>query len=102
MDCDLKFHKQTAVAVKKANISLGIIKKAFAYLDSTTLTTLYKALVRPNLEYGNVVWGITFQRDKILVERVKRRATRMKMQHKISVLTAHQTYKLQTGIHRDK
>ena len=30
IDNELKFHKQTAAAVKKANSSLGIIKKSFA------------------------------------------------------------------------
>ena len=54
IDTDLKFHKQTAAAVKKANSSLGLIKKSFALLDQTTLPLLYKSLVRPHLEYANV------------------------------------------------
>ena len=56
IDHELKFHQQTAASVKKANRVLGIIKKSFSHLDETTLP-LYKTLVRPHLEYANVVWG---------------------------------------------
>ena len=77
MDKDLSFHQQTASAVKKANRSLGIIKRSFANLDAPTLTLLYKALVRPHLEYGNVVWGPHSKQDIIAVEKVQRRATKL-------------------------
>ena len=77
IDNELKFHKQTATAIKKANGVLGLIKKSFALLDSVTLTLLYKTLVRPHLEYGNVVWGPYFMEDIKAVERVQRRVTKM-------------------------
>ena len=77
MDSDLKFHKQSAAAAKTANRILGIIKKSFAYLERSTVTTLYKSMVRPHLEYGNVIWGPTYQGDKLLLEKVQRRATKM-------------------------
>ena len=43
---ELEFHRQTAAAVKKANALLARI-----------LRRLYKSLVRPHLEYYNVIWG---------------------------------------------
>ena len=63
MDNELKFHKHTYAAVKNARRNLGIIKKTFSFLDAVTLTTLYQALVRSHLEYGNVVWGPTYEGD---------------------------------------
>ena len=33
VDQELKFHRQTAAAVKKASSSLGLVKKTFASLD---------------------------------------------------------------------
>ena len=77
VDSELKFHKQTAAAVKKANCSLGLIKKSFAQLDNNTLPPLYKSLVRPHLEYGNVAWGPFFKEDAKLVEKVQKRATKV-------------------------
>ena len=77
MDNELKFHKHTSAVVKKASRNLGIIKKSFLFLDASTLSTLYKSLVRSHLEYGNVVWGPTYKGDIIAVERVQRRATKL-------------------------
>ena len=63
IDDELKFHKHTAAAIKKANGILGIIRRSFALLNSVTLPLLYKSLVRPHLEYGNVVWEPYFKED---------------------------------------
>ena len=77
IDEDLKFRRQAASVVTKANQILGAIKRAFVHLDTKTLPLLYKALVRPHLEYCNIVWGPFNKADQILVERVQRRATRL-------------------------
>ena len=77
VDNELKFHKQSAAAVKKANSSLGLIKKSFAMLDRQTLPLLYTSMVRSLLEYGNVAWGPFYKEDAKLVEKVQRRATKV-------------------------
>ena len=77
IDEKLKFRKQAAVATTKANQILGIVKRSFEFLDAQTLPLLYKTLVRPHLEYGNVIWGPFNKEDQVLVERVQRRATRL-------------------------
>ena len=41
IDKELKFHKHTAMAIKKANIILGLIKKSFVNLDTNSLPLLY-------------------------------------------------------------
>jgi hypothetical protein len=38
---------------------------------------VFVAVVRPNLEFGNVVWSPKLKKDKILTKSVQRRATRM-------------------------
>ena len=76
VDQELKFHRQTAAAVKKASSSLGLVKKTFASLDEKTFPLLFKSLVRPHLEYGNVIWGPFFKVDSQQVEKVQRRATK--------------------------
>ena len=59
VDNKLKFHIQTAHIVNKGFSILGIIKKSFENLDEHTVPILYKTLVRPILEHGNIIWGPT-------------------------------------------
>ena len=77
IDNKLKFHDHVAHAVNKGNRMLGLIKNTFSCLDKETIPKLYKALVRPHLEYGNVIWHPRFEMDKIAVEKVQRRATKL-------------------------
>ena len=77
IDSLLKFRQQAAAAVAKANQMLAIIRRSFVLIDETTLPLLYKSIVRPHLEYGNLVWGPFNRADQKAVERVQRRATRL-------------------------
>ena len=52
IDKDLKFRQQAAIAIKKANMHLGIIKRSFLCLDELVMPMLFKSLVRSHLEYG--------------------------------------------------
>ena len=56
---------------------LVIIKNSFAVLNIFTLPLLFKALVRPLLEYGNVIWGPQYKLDQQALEKVLRRATKL-------------------------
>ena len=52
LSCDLHFQN----AVNKTNQMIGLIKRILTYLNKGKLIKLYMALVRPHLEYGNVIW----------------------------------------------
>ena len=77
MDTEIKFYQQTSSAIKKANQILGLIKKTFAAKNEDNISHLYKTLVRPFLEYANVIWGPIYKGDQKLVEAVQRRATKL-------------------------
>ena len=77
IDQDLKFHEHTSLVTNKANCVLGLIKSSFAYLDSNMLVRLYKSVVRPILEYGNIIWGPHYLMDQKKVEAIQRRATKL-------------------------
>ena len=77
IDSSLKFHLQTAAATKKANQILGVIKRSYVTRDKNTMATLYTSMVRPHLEYGNVIWGPFYALDRKAVESVQRRATKL-------------------------
>ena len=77
VDTLLKFREQAAAAIAKATRVLAVIRRSFAQIDEVTLPLLFKSLVRPHLEYGNLVWGPFNRTDQKAVERVQRRATRL-------------------------
>ena len=70
-------NEQASEAVKKANRILAIIKRSFSYIDKRVFRQLYKALVRPIIEYGNVIWGPSYIGDQKKIEQVQRRATKL-------------------------
>ena len=42
-----------------------------------TICTLYKAIGRPHLEYGNAIWGPFYQKDIKKIESIQRKATKL-------------------------
>ena len=71
------FHIQTAHIVNKGFSILGIIKRSFENLNEHTVPILYKTLVCPILEYGDIIWGPHYSEDKHQIDRVQHRATRL-------------------------
>ena len=76
-DSKLSFSKHISNKVNIANRNLGLIYKNFTYLDKEMFLALYKALVRPHLEYATVIWSPMYKKDSVVIENVQRRATRM-------------------------
>ena len=77
VDEELNFHKHVSSAASKANQILGMIKRTFSQITAEMLPILFVTLVRPHLEYGNILWHLRFKLDADKVERVQRRATRL-------------------------
>ncbi|CAM4523556.1 unnamed protein product [Lepidochelys kempii] len=69
--------RQCDMAMKKANAVLGCIKQSISSRDKEVLVPLYKALVRPHLEYCVQFWSPMFKKDEFKLEQVQRRTTRM-------------------------
>jgi hypothetical protein len=76
-DPTLKFSIHCNSIANKANSVVGVMKRAFDFMDRSMFLLLYKALVRPRLEYANSVWNPRLKKDIELLERVQRRATRI-------------------------
>lgn len=76
-DTKLKFSPHIRNIVSKANSRVGIIRHNFTNLSPTVFLPLYKALVRPLLEYGSVIWYPSLISDNQEIEKVQRRATKL-------------------------
>ena len=77
IDNKLTFNEHISEKIKKANCMLGLIKRNFKYLDEKTFISLYKSLVRSQLEYATSVW---FPYKKGLIneiESIQKRATKL-------------------------
>ena len=74
---DLKSTEQCIQAARKAQSVLGMIKRHFKIIDKEEFGIIYKTYVRPHLEYCIQAWSPKLQKDKMLLEKVQRRATRM-------------------------
>lgn len=69
--------EQCLMAAKKANAVLGMIKRNIKTRDKDVILSLYKSLVRPNLEYCVQAWCPYLRKDIEVLEGVQRRATRL-------------------------
>ena len=65
MDSELKFSKHL-----EEQVLIGLIRRYDQYKESMKL--LFTALVRPHLEFRNVVWAPRLQKDRLLIEGVQR------------------------------
>ena len=74
---DFKWKNQILTVTNKANQMLGRIKKSFAKFDCNMLRLLYSTFNRPLLEFAVPVRSPHLKVDLDMIERVKRRATKL-------------------------
>ena len=76
VDENLNFKEHIKTTVKKSNYACYKILKNFTYREDKILVPLFKALVRPILEYGNVVWNNCIKKYMTKIENVQRKYTK--------------------------
>lgn len=69
--------RQCTEAAKKGNRALGMIKRTIINKEKDIILRLYKALVRPHLEYCVQAWNPSLRKDIDQLEAVQRRATKL-------------------------
>ena len=77
IDSKLYFDSHILAAVKRANSRMGVIRRTFLTLNKGKFPLLFKAIVRPHLEYASSVWGPHQKRQIQLLEDVQRRLTKL-------------------------
>ena len=58
-------------------IVVGCQGRSFTCLNRMMITKLYKAMIRPVIEYGNSVWGPFYKGDKVKIEKLQRRVSKL-------------------------
>ena len=76
VDNHLTFSNHIAAKVNKANQIMGLIRRTFVFVNKHNFNLLYKSLVRPHIEYGNIVVSPFQKADINLIQNMQRRATR--------------------------
>lgn len=74
--CNLKWSQHVLKIVNQANKALYLMRRTFSNPSPTLAGRLYVTYVRPLLEFAAPVWSPWLQKDKLLLERVQRNATR--------------------------
>ncbi len=74
---DLKPSKHISNVAAKANQRLGMIRRCFTNHSSEVIGPLYRAIVRPIIEYNSTVWNPWLLKDKNKLDKVQQRCLKL-------------------------
>ena len=77
MNANMKVSEQCSIAASKGNQVLGMIRRNITYEEKSLIIPLYKAIVRPHLEYCIQAWNPHLRKDVDMLEKIQRRATKL-------------------------
>ena len=63
MNANMKVSEQCRIAASKGNQVLGMIRRNITYKEKSLIVPLYKAIVRPHLEYCIQAWSPYLMKD---------------------------------------
>ena len=63
MNANTKVSEQCRIAASKGNQILGMIRRNITYKENSLIEPLYKAIVRPHLEYCIHAWSLYLRKD---------------------------------------
>ena len=72
--------------INKANSMMGLICRSFIYMDEDMFKKLFKAIVRPHLEYANSVWHPTKIKDTTAIEKCSTKSYKISTHYEESFL----------------
>ena len=79
MNANMKVSEQWRIEASKGNQVLGMIRRIITYKEKSLIVvfvSLYKAIVRPHLEYCIQAWSTYLTEDIDMLEKIQRRATK--------------------------
>ena len=73
----MKVSEQCRIAASKGNQVLGMLRRNITYKENSLIVLLYKAIVRPHLEYFIQAWSPYLRKDIDMLEITQRRVTKL-------------------------
>ena len=77
MKANMKVSDQCRIAPSQGNQVIGMIRRNITYKENSLIVPLYKAIVRPHLEYCIQAWSPHLRKDIDMLEKIQRRATKL-------------------------
>ena len=74
----MKVLEQCGIAASKGNQILGLIRRNITHKEKKLIIPLYNAIIRPHLEYCVQAWRPYRKKDIDTLERIQRRATKLR------------------------
>ena len=71
MNANMKVSEQCRIAASKGHQVLGMIRRNITYKDKSLIIPLYKAIVRPHLEYCIHAWNPHLRKDVICLNKYR-------------------------------
>ena len=73
----MSFQEHIVLIGGKANSVIGMIKRTFQPMYVKMFLYLYKNMIRPILEHGNVTWCPHLNNDIVAIEKIQRRVIKI-------------------------
>ena len=77
LQSSMSWRKHIVRVFEKASKRLNMLKFVRFKVDRSILTSLYKSLIRPLMEYGDVIWNNCYDCDSALLDGVQYEAARL-------------------------
>ena len=77
LQSSMSWRKHIVQVYEKASKRLNMLKFVIYKFDRSILTSLYKSLIRPLMEYGDVIWNNCCDCDSALLDTVQYEAARL-------------------------
>ena len=71
MNANMKLSELCRIAASKGNQVLGMIRRNLTYKENSLIVLLYKATVRPHLEYCIQAWNPHLRKDMDMLEKYR-------------------------------
>ena len=72
MNAIMKVSEQCRIAASKSKLVLRMIHRNLTYKENSLIVPLYKAIVRPRLEYCIQAWSPYLRKDIAMLEKIQR------------------------------